>query len=97
MDANIITLEDLQSFKAELIDAIQKLLTGRQPATLGRWLKSREVRRMLSVSPGTLQHLRVNGTLPYTKLGGVIFYDRQDIEKVLEQHKQNTSNATLDR
>jgi hypothetical protein len=52
-----------------------------------KWLKSNQVRKMLLVSPGTLQNLRINGTLPYTKIGGVIFYDYEDIKKMLEKHK----------
>jgi hypothetical protein len=35
-----------------------------------QWLKSVDVRKMLNISPGTLQNLRINGTLRYTKIGG---------------------------
>jgi hypothetical protein len=92
MAANIITLEDLQNFKKELIDEIKKLLSERSTTTQARkWLKSHEVRRLLTLSPGTLQHLRVSGTLPFTKIGGVIFYDYEDIQKMLERNK-NTNH-----
>jgi hypothetical protein len=42
---------------------------------------------MLSISPGTLQNLRINGMLPFTKIGGVIFYEYEDVKKMLEDHK----------
>jgi hypothetical protein len=88
MAANIITLEDLQNFKKELIDEIKKLLGERSTTTQTRkWLKSHEVRRLLTISPGTLQHLRVNGTLPFTKVGGVIYYEYEDIQNMLQGHK----------
>lgn len=87
MAANIITTEDLQSFKQELLIEIQKLLSQRQTTPARKWLKSNEVRRLLLVSPGTLQNLRIKGTLPFTKIGGVIFYDYDDIQKMIEQHK----------
>ncbi|WP_051292976.1 helix-turn-helix domain-containing protein [Olivibacter sitiensis] len=48
------------------------------------WLKSVEVRRLLGISPGTLQNLRVNGTLPYRKVGGSMYYRREDIRKMME-------------
>jgi hypothetical protein len=32
-----------------------------------KWLKAHEVRRLLKISPGTLQTLKANGTIPYTK------------------------------
>jgi hypothetical protein len=88
MTANIVTVEDLQNFKKELIEEIKKILSERSATTpVRKWLKSHEVRRLLTISPGTLQHLRVNGTLPFTKLGGVIFYDHDDVQKMLEGHK----------
>lgn len=89
MAMTIITLEDLQNFKQELLAEIQKLLSQRQATPTHKWLKSHEVRRLLTLSPGTLQNLRVNGTLPFTKIGGVIFYDYDDIQKMIQQHKQN--------
>ena len=42
---------------------------------------------LLKVSPGTLQNLRINGTLPYTKIGGIIFYDAEEIEKVMKNNR----------
>jgi hypothetical protein len=89
MAATIITPEDLQQFKQELLTEIQQLLSQKQAAPTRKWLKSNEVRRLLLVSPGTLQNLRVNGTLPFTKIGGVIFYDYDDIQKMIEGHKRN--------
>jgi len=89
MSVAIITPEDLQNFKIELLEEFKKLLSQRQTAPANKWLKSHQVRRMLSISPGTLQHLRVKGTLPFTKIGGVIFYDHDDIEKMLQENKNN--------
>jgi len=94
MAATIITPEDLQNFKQELLSEIQKLLSQRQTTPARKWLKSNEVRRLLLVSPGTLQNLRVNGTLPFTKIGGVIFYDYDDIQKMIEEHKRNPRLVT---
>ncbi|MEP2669078.1 MAG: helix-turn-helix domain-containing protein [Cyclobacteriaceae bacterium] len=89
MAANIVTVEDLEIFKEELLTEIQKLLSRRQTIPARKWLKSHDVRRLLMLSPGTLQNLRVNGTLPFTKIGGVIFYDYDDIQKMIEENKRN--------
>ena len=88
MIANIITREDLDEFKADLIREIRKILSEKQPVSQ-QWLKSPDIKRMLGISHGTLQHLRNNGTLPFTKVGGVIYYDLQDIQQVLELNKNN--------
>lgn len=87
MATTIITPEDLENFKVELLEEIKKLLLKRQPIPTQRWYKSPEVRKLLGISQGTLQHLRVNGTLAFTKIGGVILYDYHDIEKMIQDHR----------
>ena len=87
MGATIITTEDLREFKMELLDDIKQLLNNQSGQVSKKWLKSPEVRDLLGISPGTLQNLRINGTLPYTKVGGVLYYDYGEILKVLEKNK----------
>lgn len=88
MPAAIITTDELQEFKVELLEEIRTILSENEPQT-SKWLRSAEVRKLLKISPGTLQNLRVNGTLPYTKVGGVIYYAHEDIMKMFEDHKGN--------
>ena len=83
MPANIITTDDLREFKMELLDDIKKLLSKQTTGKLKRYLKSSEVMDLLQVSPGTLQNLRINGTLPYTKVGGIIYYDAEEIQNIM--------------
>jgi len=89
MAAEVITTDDLREFKLELVDEFKKLLSEQKGVSTKKWLKSDEVRKLLNISPGTLQNLRVNGTLPFTKMGGVLYYDSQDIHSILEQNKIN--------
>ena len=42
-----------------------------------------DVMKTLHISQRTLQTLRTNGTLPYSKLGNKIYYRRRDLEQVL--------------
>ena len=83
MGATIITTEDLMEFKMELLEDIKDLLENQNKQTNKKWLKSNEVRELLGISPGTLQNLRINGTLPFSKIGGVLYYDYQEIIEVL--------------
>ena len=88
MAARIITPEDLLEFKQELFQELQKLFAAQSSSTLQKkWLKSPEVRELLGISPGTLQNLRVNGTLPFTKVGGMVYYQSDDILKMLEENR----------
>jgi Helix-turn-helix domain len=95
MPTQIITTEDLAQFKLELVDEFKKLIQETKGVPHRKWLKSHEVRRLLTISPGTLQNLRVNGTLPFTKIGGVIYYEYEDIKKMLEQHKRKAVQKTM--
>jgi len=83
MAAEIITKEDLNEFRLQLLNDIKGLL-GKPTGEPAKWLKSYQVKNMLKISPGTLQNLRVNGTLRYTKIGGILYYKLEDIQKVLE-------------
>lgn len=87
MSATIITTDDLREFKLELLEEIQELLSKQHSTTSKKWLRSKEVRELLGISPGTLQNLRINGTLPYTKIGGVLYYDEEEINAVLEKNR----------
>lgn len=100
MATTMITPEDLEQFKWELLDDIKKLLDSKvdkplPPKEEKKWIKSHQVQRLLGISPGTLQNLRINGTIPYSKVGGVLFYNKQDIEKILEHNMRNRDQSSL--
>lgn len=95
MPAAIMTLEDLQDFKQDLLSEIRKMLAEKHASVPAKkWLKTKELRRLLAVSQGTLQHLRLKGILPYTKIGGAYYYDMQDVEKMLTDNKSNRDYAS---
>lgn len=84
MSTKLVTGEDLQQFKLELLREIKKLLVN-TPAPLPKpWLKSHEVQKILKISPGTLQHLRDSGQLKFSKVGGIVFYEMKDIEGMMD-------------
>lgn len=88
MSAQIITTDDLREFKIELLDEIRSIVTEQKTVTSKKWLKSVEVRKLLNISPGTLQTLRINGTLPYTKIWGTNYYNASYIETLLSQNSK---------
>ena len=87
MAVEIITKEDLKIFKTELISELKEIFTSAS-SQKKQWLKSQEVRKLLGISAGTLQHLRVIGTLPYTKIGGTLYYKYEEVIQMLEQNKK---------
>ena len=50
------------------------------------WLDNQDVMQILHISPRTLQTLRSNGTLPFSRIGNKIYYRRSDISRILNNH-----------
>ena len=88
MAVEIITREDLNEFRSLLLSDLKEIFNANEKQQK-QWLKSSEVRKLLNISPGTLQNLRINGTLSYTKIGGTMYYAYNDLEKILECNKVN--------
>lgn len=82
MIVNHITKEDLKEFKTELLEDIKNLFNIKV-SEQKLWLRSSEVKELLKISSGTLQNLRINWTLSYTRVGGTLYYNYKDIEKML--------------
>ena len=90
MAIEVITREDLNEFRTLLLSDLNALFNSK-PQQQKQWLKSSEVRKLLNISSGTLQNLRINGTITYTKIGGILYYSNSDLEKLLESNKVEAS------
>ncbi|RIW13328.1 DNA-binding protein [Algoriphagus lacus] len=86
MEIELITRADLENFKRELLTEIKTLLQPQNEIKEDlKWVKSKDVQKLLQISPGTLQTLRNRKMIPFTRLGGVIYYSQEDLKKVLEK------------
>ena len=56
---------------------------------LDDWLDNQDVAEILHMSFRTLQKLRSDGILPYSRINGKIYYRRQDIQKLMADNFQN--------
>ena len=87
MAVSVVTTDDLEVFRHNLNNDFAELLKSFGTPKQVQWLKSSEVRKALKISPGTLQNLRINGTLSYTKIGSIIYYNQEDIDSMLAKNK----------
>ena len=83
MAIEVVTKEDLQEFRIQLLNDIRQLILPKEMKAPKPWIKNSEVRRLLTISSNTLQRLRVSGKLHSTKIGGSHYYRYEDIEKLL--------------
>lgn len=68
---------------------IQLLRQSRAVVLNDSWLDNQEVLQLLHISLRTLQTLRSNGTLPYSKIRGKFYYKVSDIEQLLQENYYN--------
>ena len=79
----LVTLDDLEKFRINLLMDIRKMLDGQVSKPPKRWIKSSDVKKLLKISGGTLLTLRKTGQLPYKRVGGLMFYDTAEIDLTL--------------
>ena len=87
MNIEIITKQDLQELEKRILEAVKCL--EKSSKTEKEWLRPKEVCHLLQCSSGKLINLRIKGILPFSKIGGSIYYNRKDILKVLEENQRN--------
>jgi len=51
-----------------------------------KWLDHQDVCKILNISKRTLDKYRERGMLPYSKIGGKVFYRLSDIDDYLNNH-----------
>lgn len=51
------------------------------------WLSNAEAQKYLGMSQSFFKRLRLNGLLPFYKLGGAIFYQKKDIDRLLTKNR----------
>jgi len=91
-EQKLVTVADLDAFGEKMLSTIRMMIQGNGSLTPKKWLKSHQVRKLLNISPGTLQTLRSNGSIPHTRIGGIIYYDSVEIEKMMLGHKRPLSD-----
>ena len=85
MPLELLTLKDLENFKTELLKDLKKMMLSTGASEPKKLLKSREVRKILRISPGTLLNLRRNQTLGFRKIGGIIYYHAEEVDRLTKR------------
>ena len=83
LNHQVVTKRDLLNFGNALLHEIHSgKPAAEEPA---QWLKSSEVRKHIKISPSTLQNLRINGTLNFNRIGGILYYKYKKKKKLMEK------------
>jgi len=82
MDKNqIVTVAHLDQWGERIINSLSK--TEVKPPI--KILRSADVKKMLGISTGSVQNLRISGKLKFSKVNGTIFYDYDDVLNLLKE------------
>jgi len=81
MQFNLLTNEELQHFKKEFLEEIKKILTSHD--VMPRLIKSKDVCKILHLSPGKLQQLRDAGDIEFIEMGNKYLYDLRHIQSII--------------
>src|SRR5690554_4541353 len=85
--------QDLQQIKFQL----QQFQKSRLERFTEAWIDGQDVMQTLHISKRTLQSLRDEGTLPFSRINGKFYYKLSDIEQLLESnysHLNKKSNGS---
>ena len=77
-----VTKDDLRQFSLMIIDEIRKLKPEIKKDDDVEWLKSRAAKKLLSMSAGSLQNLRIAGQVRFKKVLGSYYYNKADLMKL---------------
>ncbi len=82
-----ITKEDLETLRFHLFADLKELLEKQdQPKVESKeWLRSRDVKKMLSISDAALQNLRIRGVVHPVKISGLYYYKTEELKSLFKQ------------
>ena len=84
----IVTKEDLRQFGLLLLDKIQTIFkeknSQQKESSDSEWLKSKAVRKLLDISAGSVQNLRMTQKVLFKKVLGSYYYNKEDLLKLFK-------------
>ncbi len=85
MGVEIVTKDDLEKFRLVIVEDIRQLLCKMTKGEADdiRGYKGPDVRGLLGCSEGKLKSLRTCGKIRTKKIGGTVYYNREDVSRLL--------------
>lgn len=78
-----VTFERMLSGFENFAEKVERLCREHEDLGEREWLDSGDVCKLLGISPRTLQTMRENGKLAYTKISHKVYYRPEDVKSVI--------------
>lgn len=85
---NVIHIEEEAFY--ELIERVVERLSEKHNAPIEKWIDGEQAMKKLSVKSTTLQKLRDEGKIEFSKMGKIILYNSFSLDEYIENHKKTT-------
>lgn len=90
-ELKLITIEDLQAFKQEVLDAIHEEMSGSKSSNPCDYLSAEEVKKILGISSKQFQIIRNRRYITHYVIGRKIYVKRCDLDTYMEEYKIKSS------
>lgn len=82
-----LTKNDLEALRTRLLFDIEQILDRKGSSPEFEWLRSKAIRKLMDISPATLQNIRIAGKIRYKKIMGSYYYNKTDLMKLFSDEK----------
>ncbi len=82
----IVSIEHLENLVRDVQEVKALLKKERLQEDLPELLRTSEVKRILKLKDSSLATLRHNGTLPFIKIAGTVYYKKNDISQLINNN-----------
>jgi len=87
--SDLATKTDLNRMEQKILNFIKD--NGVELTSAKKILRSKEAAEYLGISSSSLQNLRISGALPYSKVNGLLFYDLEDVLRMISKNRNQIS------
>lgn len=84
--AVIVSIEHLENLVRDVQEVKALLKKERLQEDLPELLRTSEVKRILKLKDSSLATLRLNGTIPFIKIAGTVYYKKEDISQLIDNN-----------
>jgi hypothetical protein len=89
MDDLLVICHEIKSDLQEITKSLANITKNSPQILADEWLRQEEILKIMSISTRTFSRLTTSGKLPFTKLKGLIYVKKSDVDFLLnENHKE---------
>lgn len=77
---------DLKNDLREISKSLAKIIEIHTAESLDEWKRKEQVLKILRISSRTFDRLIHTGKLPYSKINGLIYINKMDVDRVLKEN-----------